>query len=970
MHRNIIRPYALFTRCLVLACCILCASRLFALESPVTSNYSATLVERINIPNLSKLPVNAIHRVYQDREGYMWYGTVNGLCRDDGHEVKVFRSDFTTPGILRNNLVECIVEDYDRHIWFGTDEGLYRLDKRDYSIHPVDHPSVAGKMIIQLFCTQSGNVWVAMMGGLHLFDSTGRLLWSVSTRSMSASPGKGATTHVNSLCQGRDGTIFVTLLTGEMFRVDERRRYVEPLQVLNDRFLTCRIVQDAQADYYWLISREGVMAKFNPQKPEAQQLVIQSQVEKAVAPILYMTQQPTTRDIWVTTITGLKRYACVNDELQDAPIDSQELNKAMMLNDIITDSHGNLWVAGFDTPSFMIDYTHGGPRYFKLPALGQNTPFRATVMALCPAGDDKMWLFQERVGVMLYNFSTNAITSCLGNPMLKTVPSFWVKEMSPSGKRGGVWLCREQSLQAYNLSSHDINIELQCTVDVSHLRHYEALTCLLESRDGRYLWMGTKKGLIKYDIKNKCVAGQWPLMGHVTRLVSTNSGDKLWIGTFDKGLYVMSTAGKMKHYAINRAITCLSLASNGHIWMGTDEGMLLQFNPKSRMLYNHSTVCHLNGDMINRVIVDEFTHVWVAGNQKIIEYNPKNHSYRSFLTTDAPARLWRYIPSAQCQDEEGNIYFGGISGICRFTPSEALERESRPAVARITDVVVDGHTLHPGEGGEPFSLEASSGRVEFFFSALNHRLAHKMRYAYKLEGIDEKWQYTAAGLHSAVYNKLPRGDYRFQVKTIDDNGLWSECITSLSLHRKAAWYESTWAYIIYTFIILFILYFVVRRIVSNVNKKNEELWADSEEMVHMRDYLQSTESSLQQQVQPSASTPLDFKTMDEVLLERATSLVRSNMSVEDFDVNQLSSLMNMSRSTFTRKIKAITGKTPLEFIRHIKMERAHELLTDQSRTVSDVALELGYSNRKSFSQSFKEEYGVTPSDYQRSLLPM
>ena len=64
-----------------------------------------------DIPTIDQLPVNAIHRVFRDSEGYMWYGTVNGLCRDDGYHVKVFRSDIDTPGLLEDNLVECIAED-------------------------------------------------------------------------------------------------------------------------------------------------------------------------------------------------------------------------------------------------------------------------------------------------------------------------------------------------------------------------------------------------------------------------------------------------------------------------------------------------------------------------------------------------------------------------------------------------------------------------------------------------------------------------------------------------------------------------------------------------------------------------------------------------------------------------------------------------------------------------------------------
>ena len=104
---------------LLLGCC---------LHSPAT-DFSVT-----KIPALEQLPVNAIHRIFQDSEGYMWYGTVNGLCRDDGYRVRTFRSDFHIPGLLRDNLIAGITEDQKERIWFTTNSGAYILDKKDYRI--------------------------------------------------------------------------------------------------------------------------------------------------------------------------------------------------------------------------------------------------------------------------------------------------------------------------------------------------------------------------------------------------------------------------------------------------------------------------------------------------------------------------------------------------------------------------------------------------------------------------------------------------------------------------------------------------------------------------------------------------------------------------------------------------------------------------------------------------------------------
>ena len=129
-----------------------------------------------DIPTIDQLPVNAIHRVFRDSEGYMWYGTVNGLCRDDGYHVKVFRSDIETPGLLEDNLVECIAEDKKGNIWFGTDKGVYILDKSDYSVHPMDRERLKNIPVMYLYATSDGYMWLSYRSILAKYDINGQLV--------------------------------------------------------------------------------------------------------------------------------------------------------------------------------------------------------------------------------------------------------------------------------------------------------------------------------------------------------------------------------------------------------------------------------------------------------------------------------------------------------------------------------------------------------------------------------------------------------------------------------------------------------------------------------------------------------------------------------------------------------------------------------------------------------------------------
>jgi AraC-like DNA-binding protein len=399
------------------------------------------------------------------------------------------------------------------------------------------------------------------------------------------------------------------------------------------------------------------------------------------------------------------------------------------------------------------------------------------------------------------------------------------------------------------------------------------------------------------------------------------------------------------------------------LWLGTEEGTVLSFQPKTDEWKDFGGICGTNGDQVNQVLVDVFNHVWIDMNQKIIEFNPRNGSFRTYLTTDEGMLLWRLIPTAICKGKDGSIYFGGIPGICSVTPSNRLESGAHPIKTFITNVTSMGHSFMFGEktkeGGSlsAIVLEPDDRYIKIYFSSLNHRFAHKIRYAYRLKGVDRDWVYTANGANSAFYNQIPKGDHLFQVKATDENGLWSDEVTEFTIHRLPAFYETWWAYLIYITAIVCLLLAVLSWYAKKIKRKSNEMWADSAEMMKIRGYLDS-EVNL-----PDAESAQ----LDKLLLDKAIKTVEGHLTEPDFDVTALAEAMNMSRSTLTRKLKTITGRTPLEFIRNIKMKHACRLLEDKSRSVSEVSVALGYFNRKYFTACFKEEFGMTPSEYQKSL---
>ena len=115
-----------------------------------------------------------------------------------------------------------------------------------------------------------------------------------------------------------------------------------------------------------------------------------------------------------------------------------------------------------------------------------------------------------------------------------------------------------------------------------------------------------------------------------------------------------------------------------------------------------------------------------------------------------------------------------------------------------------------------------------------------------------------------------------------------------------------------------------------------------------------------------APREITITSLDEKLLQKAIDVVNDNLQDADFGVEQLASGVGMSRSQLYKKLMALTGKSPLDFIRTIRMKRARQLLERSQMQVSEVAWQVGFNTLKTFTENFKQEYGQTPSEYRKS----
>ena len=187
-----------------------------------------------------------------------------------------------------------------------------------------------------------------------------------------------------------------------------------------------------------------------------------------------------------------------------------------------------------------------------------------------------------------------------------------------------------------------------------------------------------------------------------------------------------------------------------------------------------------------------------------------------------------FMPNSYFKSSSGKILYGGNRGISVFTPYEHLSDEPRRIKTMVADVKIDGTSSLLEKNNQRFnlrsqtiSLEAGDKNIEIDFSSLNYAFPDKIKYAYKMDGVDDDWVYVRGDRQFAFYNQLPKGKRTFYLKTTDVNGLWSNYVAEVQVFKQPAFYETLWAYVSYVIFVLLCLYLFYRRMKRRMQLRHE-----------------------------------------------------------------------------------------------------------------------------------------------------
>lgn len=766
---------------------------------------------------IDQLPVNAINSSFQDSEGYMWYGTVDGLCRDDGYNIHVFRSDFITPGLMEINSVLSIDEDQRGRIWFGTHKGVYILDKTDYHIEPLGRQELQ-KPIYRLLSTKDGSIWIETDRCLHQFGSDSKLKQTYRLQS-----------DVLFLFADSKGNLFYGLYgNGLYYKSASNKDFRKIASFVSP---TC-MAEDVDGKGYWIGELDGSLSHFFfSEKTNVKQVErvfsFNSTADRAIG-LRSIVEDNTTHHLWLITSEGLKVLK-VDENKQSAHIVPDVVPSGrMLLSHIFKTRDGRILVSGFDTESFYISTTAKDIREFPMQPLINYTHYQPAIVTLCRDEGGIFWYYQENNGLFIYDVLRKQVVSYRDCPLVRELPLNIIPYLVKSHDKNCVWVSTPDTY-VMKLRREGMQMIPVKTINLADTSPSSGgLEVIYEDAQGN-LWMGTMNGVFVYEVSKGNVKKISEEIGDVSDFTQTQDG-RIWCTVRNKGICCIEQSGHYQLYPYNMDFLTLDATSDGILWVSTGEGQVVTFDSSkpSVIAHDYTEAAGLSGDMVDHVKIDRYNHIWIVTPQNIREFNPRNNALRVYPTSDVDVPLRRFLPRAVWCDPAGQeIFFGGIPGLISLQASQRLESIPRNTHVKITDVKIAGKTIwlngNYKKTSESIEIRPGDDHLSLEFSSLDFQHLSHIRYAYRLQGIDEDWVYLPVGENRAVYNKLPRGKYVFEVRSTDENGLWSNSVTSFYVHRLPAWYETWWARMFYLLAICCLIYILMRAYQQRLKEKNHQL---------------------------------------------------------------------------------------------------------------------------------------------------
>lgn len=794
---------------------------------------------------LEGLPTDEVEKLYQDKEGYMWIATKNGLCRYDGYQLKVYKSNLYNPELLYDNRINCITEDGNHKIWIGTANGLVILDKRTGIFKKVIPGKLLNNNIQAILATKANEVWIGTAGGLHRYTASKDSFFYYTERSTNY---RLLGNDIKTLIEDHKGNIWIGTWANGLSRFDPGKDQFYPYPRINQKNSAQVIFQDNK-NTIWVGSWGlGLFRLVNPYDLNKVKYINYPHIdgnENSISDnIIYsISQDENLNHLWVGTRTGLSILNKMDDPFSFSnyiPNQSNNTIPGSEITSIVRDKAGIMWIGTLGGGVSAVNTRKSMLNMERLESVQQKLSSNS-VRAIMIRDNGEMWLGLGSYGLVIAN--GNKYTYYKDQPDFKSIQEISaLNEIVQTKDKSQIWLAScVAGLYIYTPKANGDKVKNLKITNTPWLQD-NIIQCLKE--DSRnIMWIGMHGGLSIYDLK----VGKGYIFPYLfkrngklnTDIITTieEDGDgSMWVGT-ESGIYHLngdfprSRKFAVRSYNLNNEkiksdkVQYLFRDKRGNLWAGTDGGGLNVYNREKDIFVSVHQKYNLPGDIVFNMVDDQYGNLWLATNTglvrlKISPENNNDYNTRSYTSSDGlqDNTFNRY---AIFKSRDGELFFGGHKGYVHFYPKKVEDKVRFTTPVVVTDIRIfnkslDGLDAHmrkriskeSAEFTKRIRLSYKDNNFSIEFAALSFANTKQNKYAYKLDGFDKDWQYTDASRRFAYYNNLKSGTYHFYLKATNEDGIWNQRSSVLEVEVLSPPWATWWAFLIYFCILTTIAYFI------------------------------------------------------------------------------------------------------------------------------------------------------------------
>ncbi len=808
---------------------------LFTMFQQGTITSQSLMVRKLPITN--QLPSNSVHRLFQDKEGYIWMGTSEGICRYDGYQVKTFRCDIYNPDRLTSNEIRCITEDFNHNIWIGTSEGLSILNKKNYNISPLPHELIRHREIRDILVASDSTIWVGIENFVVRYSKNFKVIgkyYHIDGDSTSIPNG-----GINSLFEDSYKNIWLLLWTEGLHKFNTTTNHFIPYPKIGETNNPFKMFQDTQNNY-WIGTWNDGLYSFAPNSNSNnyyKTINVKSKDPNTNEKTFFsFTQDDDLKYIWAMSLSGLHAFAYNKDsELSEVDLQHVFDNTNNIFSEIIKDNKGSLWIGAFSEGVFKVDFEEPILDNFPLNIVDKKKHISPSFTTLIEDTDGDIWANQNRFGLCIYDKVKNQFNTYAEINVLKKYNDLKnTNIISICGTDKEIWISNTLNAKILKIAKNNQQIRIIGEEDLTLVTDGPGITQHLFTDKNGNIWIGTNYSLFVKDTKTGEIKLIQENFGSVSE-ITEDTNNNIWISTFNNGLYKIASSDDLEKLSlhaventnISKHIQSIAADHSGKLWIGTKEGNLYCYNTTENKYIDKTLNCGLKGEAILDIVIDKYNHIWISTYKSIIEFNPSNNAYFTYNNCDE-SQVNSFVKGA-CflNDDSKRIYFAGNKGYTTYFPSEKLKLPPIQTNVTITDIKIQNESIYNTHNNNKFNkatsiltLSPDDKNIEIDFSALDYKNPQKIKYAYKLDGIDNDWIEAKKDRLFALYSQLKKGKYTFLVKSTDSHNLWNTNITKLTIIKNPSVFETNFAYFIYFSIITIVIFFLIRIILGRIKLKN------------------------------------------------------------------------------------------------------------------------------------------------------